>query len=172
MNRRAFIPLLIVIFTVMSTAVVAGAASDPRVLHSVPTAPGNPSKSAGDSPMVATGSGFTYQGRLNNGGNPANGQYDFTFNLYDAVSGGNLIAGPVTVSGLAVTDGLFTVSLDFGAGAFSGDARWLDIAVRPAGNGSYTPLAPRQPLSAAPYALSLMPGASITSTLAAPLVTL
>ena len=172
MNRRAFIPLLIVIFTVMSTALVAGAASDPRVLHSVPTAPGNPVKGAGNSPMAATGSGFTYQGRLNNGGNPANGQYDFTFNLYDAVSGGNLIAGPVTVSGLAVTDGLFTVSLDFGAGAFSGDARWLDIAVRPAGNGSYTPLAPRQPLSAAPYALSLMPGASITSTLTAPLITL
>jgi len=46
------------------------------------------------------------------------------------------------------------VQLDFGSSAFSGDSRWLEIAVRcPAGGGPYTSLDPRQPLTAAPYAL-------------------
>jgi hypothetical protein len=54
-----------------------------------------------------------------------------------------------------VTNGLFTVQLDFGAGAFQGDARWLQIAVKCAGDASYTTLSPRQPLTPAPYALAL-----------------
>ena len=63
--------------------------------------------------------------------------------------------GPIlNLNGVAVTDGRFTVSLDFEAGAFPGEARWLDIALRPAGVGSFTPLTPRQPLTAAPYALT------------------
>src|SRR4051794_15958972 len=172
MNRKTFISMMIVIFALISTAVVAGATSAHRVLTSVPEAPGDPGKGAGTSPMVAAGSGITYQGRLNNSGNPANGQYDFVFKLYDALSGGNLVAPAITVTNQTVTDGLFTTPLDFGAGAFNGAARWLDIATRPAGNGSYTALTPRQPLSAAPYALSLMPGAAITSTLSALLITL
>src|SRR5207244_3413240 len=44
--------------------------------------------------------------------------------------------------------------IDFGAAAFNGDARWLEIAVRsPAGGGTFTTLSPRQPLTGAPYAL-------------------
>jgi hypothetical protein len=53
-------------------------------------------------------------------------------------------------------NGLFTVVIDFGGGAFNGAARWLEIGVRcPAGSGSYTTLSPRQALRAAPYALAL-----------------
>lgn len=49
------------------------------------------------------------------------------------------------------------VSLEFGASAFTGDKRWLEIAVRsPAGSGSFTTLTPRQPLTASPYALKAL----------------
>src|SRR5258706_10551766 len=40
------------------------------------------------STALAQGTAFTYQGRLNSGGNPANGRYDLTFALYDAARGG------------------------------------------------------------------------------------
>jgi hypothetical protein len=55
---------------------------------------------------------------------------------------------------VTITEGSFTVLLDFGATAFNGDARWLQIAVRsPAGSGVFTTLSPRQELTATPYAL-------------------
>ncbi len=50
-------------------------------------------------------------------------------------------------------DGYFTTTLDFGSGAFTGNARWLQIAVRPAGQGSYTILTPRHELTPTPYSL-------------------
>ncbi|GIV94152.1 MAG: hypothetical protein WHS83_06470 [Chloroflexus sp.] len=62
---------------------------------------------------------------------------------------------------MTVSNGLFTVTLDFGPGAFTGDARWLQIAVRCTGDSGYTALTPRQPLTAAPYALGLLPGAQV-----------
>jgi len=34
------------------------------------------------------GTALTYQGRLNDGTNPANGSYDLRFGLYNAASGG------------------------------------------------------------------------------------
>src|SRR5438309_422927 len=105
------------------------------------------------SPLSPTGSGFTYQGRLTNSGNPANGQFDLTFSLWDASSGGTQVGSTVSMANRAVSDGLFTVSLDFGTGAFQGSARWLETAVRTAGGGAYTTLAPRQPLTPAPYAM-------------------
>jgi hypothetical protein len=54
-----------------------------------------------------------------------------------------------------VTNGLFTAQIDFGADAFQGDARWLQIGVKCAGDASYVTLSPRQPLAPAPYALAL-----------------
>ncbi len=116
------------------------------------------------SPQTALGTAFTYQGQLRNNGSPVNANCDFQFALYDAVSGGNQIGATQTASNIHVNNGLFTVGLDFG-NVFTGDARWLDIEVRcPAGSGSYTPLTPRQPLTAVPYALGLRPGAVISGT--------
>lgn len=114
------------------------------------------------SPLVPVGSGLGYQGQLVQGGVPANGQYDFTFTLYDALAGGNLISGPINLLNQQVTNGLFNVSLDFGPDAFLGDARWLELAVRTAGGGPFTTLTPRQPLSAVPYAQSA-PWRGVTS---------
>jgi len=99
------------------------------------------------------GRAFTYQGRLNDGGAPANGSYDLTFTLYDSASGPTVINMPLTNAATAVSNGLFTVTLDCGPGAFTGDARWLEIAVRTNGSsGDFVTLSPRQALTATPYA--------------------
>jgi hypothetical protein len=106
--------------------------------------------------QAALGTAFTYQGRLTDGGDLANGTYDFEFKLYNAASGGGQVASTITKGDVTVTDGLFTVELDFGSGAFTGDARWLEIGVRAGSSaGAYTTLTPRQPLTPAPYALAL-----------------
>jgi hypothetical protein len=98
---------------------------------------------------------FTYQGHLNAGASPANGSYDLKFSLFDAVTAGNQISSTVTTNAVGVANGVFTVPLDFGVKAFSGPDRWLEISVQPAGGGSFTTLAPRQKMTATPYALAL-----------------
>ena len=96
-------------------------------------------------PVHAQGTAFTYQGRLTENGAPANGINDLTFTLYAAPSGGATVGTSNVVNDLAIGNGLFTITLDFGASAFDGNARWLQIAVRPgASTGAYTNLAPRQ----------------------------
>jgi len=100
------------------------------------------------------GTAFTYQGRLTDGGGPANGQYDFEFTMYDAAASGNPVGSPVAVEDQEVNNGLFKVTLDFGATVFQGDARWLKIGVRPyESTGDYTYLDPLQELTPTPYAL-------------------
>jgi photosystem II stability/assembly factor-like uncharacterized protein len=101
------------------------------------------------------GTTFTYQGRLQDGVQAANGRYDFTFTLYDAASAGGVLGAPLATNALAVTEGCFTVALDFGA-VFDGSPRWLGIAVRTNGGGAFTPLTPRQALNPVPYALFAM----------------
>ena len=107
------------------------------------------------STALAQGTAFTYQGRLNDGANPAHGSYDLRFTIYDSANNtGTVVAGPLTNVPTAVSNGLFTVALDFGAGVFTGAERWLEIGVRPAGSASaFTLLAPRQPVTPVPYAL-------------------
>jgi len=101
----------------------------------------------------AQSTAFTYQGVLNQNGVPANGVNDLTFTLYTAPSGG-LAAGTTTFNDLLITNGLFTVTLDFGEIPFIGADRWLEIAVRPgASTGAYTNLEPRQPINPTPYAI-------------------
>ena len=99
------------------------------------------------------GTAFTYQGRLTDGGSVANGTYDFQFELYDA--GGNQVGSTLSRNDVAVTNGLFSLPLDFGD-AFTGDARFLQVSVRlGSSTGDYTMLTPRQALTATPYALAL-----------------
>ena len=59
------------------------------------------------STVFAQGTAFTYQGRLFDGNGPANGKYNLTFALYATNSGGTMLAGPVTNSATAVSNGLF-----------------------------------------------------------------
>jgi len=98
------------------------------------------------------GTTFTYQGRLNSAGQPASGSYDLKFTLYDAAVGSGQVGSPVTVPAVIITNGSFTLPLDFGA-MFNGDARWLEIGVRTNGTSSYATLSPRQLLTPSPYAL-------------------
>ncbi len=114
---------------------------------------------------VAQGTAFTYQGRLNNGSNPANGNYDVRFAVYNAASGGSMAGWPVTNAATAVTNGLFTVMLDFGSGVFDGSARWLEIAVRTNGAAGFATLTPRQPLTPAPYAILASTAGGLSGTL-------
>src|SRR6267378_3692320 len=101
----------------------------------------------------AQNTGFTYQGRLTNGGTAANGNYDLQFQLFDSPSGGAQVGSTQTLNVVAVSAGIFTVTLDFGANAFPGANRFLDISARLTGAGAFTPLTPRQPITATPYAV-------------------
>ena len=101
----------------------------------------------------AQGTAFTYQGRLNFNGNPAAGNFDVRFAVFDANTNGNQFGVTLTNSATAVTNGLFAVTLDFGAGIFTGPSRWLEIAARTNGNGAFATLAPRQALTPTPYAI-------------------
>ncbi len=81
----------------------------------------------------AQGTAFTYQGRLNDGANPATGNYDLAFSLFTVNSGPGQVGGMLTNALTGVTNGLFTVILDFGAGVFPSADRWLEIAARSSG---------------------------------------
>ncbi|HUU96278.1 MAG TPA: tail fiber domain-containing protein [Phycisphaerae bacterium] len=99
------------------------------------------------------GTAFTYQGQLKQAGSPANGPYDFAFLLYDHSEFGDQVGDTFFVEDVDVLGGLFTARIDFGD-VFDGTALWLEIRVRPGDSGgTYTPLWPRQELTAAPYAL-------------------
>ncbi len=78
--------------------------------------------------------------------------YDLQFAIYAASEGGSPLAGPITLGPVEVSRGRFTVLLDFGVSVFTGEARWLEIGVRPGGGVEFTTLRPRQPVTPVPYA--------------------
>jgi hypothetical protein len=104
----------------------------------------------------AQSSAFTFQGRLNNTGVPANGSYDLQLKLYDtaAPGTGTQVGATITLSAVPVTNGMFTVQPDFTANAFPGADRFLEVGVKPAGSANaFNILNPRQPITPTPYAI-------------------
>ncbi len=99
---------------------------------------------------------ITFQGSLFESSVAANGNYDLNFQLWDGseANSGAKIGGVISKSNVAVADGIFTVLLDFGPGAFIDEARWVEVLVRDSlAGGPYTPLAPFIPIKPAPQAL-------------------
>ena len=105
------------------------------------------------STAFSQGTAFTYQGALNSNGSAASGNYDLTFTLFATNITGVAIAGPVTNSATAVSNGLFTTTIDLGPGVFTGTNYWLEIAIRTNGGGAFTTLTPRQAVVPTPYAI-------------------
>jgi len=112
----------------------------------------------------AQATAFTYQGKLTDTGVPASGNYDMQFKLFDTPTVGTGIqqGATLTVPNVAVTAGIFTVQLDFGACAscFNGSARFLEIAVKKTSDPIFTTLGPRQPVTASPYAIRSLSAAA------------
>jgi hypothetical protein len=158
-NKMLFVSLFVLLATLFASTIADAQGPKPA-----------PTKAPGSvkSPSANVGTAFTYQGQLKSGGNAVNGTCDFQFGLYDALTGGTQIGATQTNLNVSVSNGLFTTQIDFGANTITGNARWLDIAVRcPASSGSYTTLAPRQALTPAPMALAL-PGLYTQPTASTP----
>ncbi len=104
---------------------------------------------------LAQGTGFNFQGRLNDGTNPANGSYDLQFRLYDAIAGGTQIGAVVARPNTTLINGVFSVTLDFGAAAFNNpNSVFIEISVKPNGSpNAFTILGPRQQLTIVPFAV-------------------
>jgi hypothetical protein len=110
---------------------------------------------AGPAFSAPLGTAFSYQGRLTAGGAPAHGEFDLKLTLYDAMVGGAALGMDLTNNNVVVSNGLFTTTLDFGPGVFTGDTYWLEVAVRPGASAADfgSPLLPRHPILGTPYAL-------------------
>ena len=114
------------------------------------------------------GTAFTYQGALRDAGAPASGVYDLQFTPYGVASDGSALAPPLVLEDVVVAEGIFTAQVDFGPSFFVGDEVFLEIAVRAGSStGGFTPLAPRQSISAVPYAQKVRVG-SVSSIELAP----
>ena len=116
------------------------------------------------STALAQGANFTYQGRLNASGSPANGLYDLTFALYN--TNGTLASAVLNLNTVTVSNGLFTTALNFNSGnssPFNGQDLLLEIAVRTNGGGTFSTLSPRQPLTPAPYAIYSATASGVTT---------
>jgi hypothetical protein len=110
------------------------------------------------SEAAAMATAITYQGRLIDANNAADGLYDFQFKLYDSNDpcSGNKVGSDVNEPDVNVMDGYFTVELNFGSSVFDGNAVWLEVGVRPGeleDPNDYSTLSPRQELTPAPYAM-------------------
>jgi len=118
------------------------------------------------STCLAQGTAFTYQGRLNSSGGPANGLYDFRFRL-DADPAGNTILATVLTNAIGVTNGLFTTTMDFGAGWFNGGNYWLEVDVKTNNFAAYTALNPFQQITPTPYAVFASTAGNVSGTVSA-----
>jgi hypothetical protein len=104
----------------------------------------------------AQSTAFTYQGQLSTNGTAANGNFDFTFALFDAPTNGYQQGPSITNLGVTVANGSFTVTNDFGAAPWNGQGLWLELQVRTNNGGAFTVLSPREAATSSPYAIQAL----------------
>jgi hypothetical protein len=115
-------------------------------------------------PAAPLARSFTYQGQLQQGGVPVEGTVSLRLSLWDAAgsgeppTGGTMIGATEVIPNTPIAGGVFSVALNgsnaFGAAAFNGEARWLQVELCTDSTCvSTTVLGPRQPVTGAPYAL-------------------
>jgi hypothetical protein len=116
-------------------------------------------------PAFGQGTAFTYQGQFNVNGAPANGDYDLTFALFTTSNAATQVGETLTNLAVGVTNGLFTTTMDFGQGIFTGPPRWMEIGVRSNGvSGAFTNLSPLQEIDAVPYAIMANSASNLLGT--------
>jgi hypothetical protein len=115
---------------------------------------GQPETTCVNGAQVTVSAPFSYQGRLATEGNPANGEYDFAFAIYDQALHGSQLSQSHLCFTLTVVEGFFSIDLPFASELFSGGPRYLEIGVRPAASEvAYTFLFPRRQITASPYSI-------------------
>ena len=102
---------------------------------------------------------FTYQGQLRNAGALVNGPVDLRITLWDSDVAGGQVGAINNYQAVPITEGRFALGLNFGATAFDGSNRWVQLEFRsPAGSGQYLTLNPRDKIMATPYAMFALNG--------------
>jgi hypothetical protein len=101
---------------------------------------------------------FTYQGKLTDSGTPQ-ATYQMEFSLFGSPGGEDQIGATVTNPNVAVNQGVFTVNLDFGAPAFDGADKFLQISIRRSASESFVTLSPRQQITSSPYSIRTLSAA-------------
>lgn len=101
---------------------------------------------------------ITYQGQLQDGSGPYDGELDMEFRLFDGLIDGSQVGSTIVRPAVAVTDGYFQLDLDFGE-AFGADPLYLQVTVEG------EPLSPRQRVTAAPLAVHALSAPAVNMTL-------
>ncbi len=106
-----------------------------------------------------------FQSAMTDGGQLAEGEFDFIFTLHTRETGGEPIGGPIEKTNVPVEGGIYYVVLDFSGETdeqaaeeesspvlTDGETFWLEVSVRPAGTETeFTTLHPRQVFTPVPY---------------------
>jgi len=121
------------------------------------------------STVFAQGTAFTFQGKLGDSGTPVSGSFDMQFKLFAGPDRDpnnpdlGLTGTPITMPLVQVTNGVFTVQLDFGSAALPGSDRFLEIGVRRNNAEPYSVLSPRSKITSSPYAIRSLNATNATN---------
>jgi hypothetical protein len=113
---------------------------------------------------VAQSTAFQFSGTFSDGGVPANGFYDMSFQLFPQAVGGTAKSAVFTGTAITVQNGHFTVSLDMD-NVFDGSSDfWMELGIKPTGSaGSLVIVSPRLSVMASALALFANRAGSIVS---------